>query len=95
MTAWVLASWPSRSIFAYALSTKRWPVPKFHSLHLCHGHFNRERSTDTGYEPIIEALGDIHVGRLAMEFAAPQSHGIDSLGKFPRDKVLLRGAAIR
>ncbi len=58
------------------------------SLHLCHGHFNRQRSTDTGYEPIIEALGDIQVGRLAMEFAAPQSHGMDSLRAFPRDKVL-------
>jgi len=58
------------------------------SLHLCHGHFNRQRSTDTGYEPIIEALGDIQVERLAMEFAAPQSHGIESLREFPRDKVL-------
>lgn len=58
------------------------------SLHMCHGHFNRNRSTDTGYEPIIEALGDIQVGRLAMEFAAPQSHGIDALREFPRDKVL-------
>ena len=58
------------------------------SIHLCHGHFNRQRTTDTGYEPIIEALGDIQVGRFAMEFAAPQSHGIDALSQFPRDKVL-------
>jgi 5-methyltetrahydropteroyltriglutamate--homocysteine methyltransferase len=58
------------------------------SVHLCHGHFNRRRSTDTGYEPIIEALGEIQVGRFAMEFAAPQSHGIDALREFPRDKVL-------
>lgn len=58
------------------------------SVHLCHGHFNRRRSSDTGYEPIIEALGDIQVGRFAMEFAAPQSHGIEALSKFPKDKVL-------
>ncbi len=58
------------------------------SMHLCHGHFNRRRSSDTGYEPIIEALGDIQVDRFAMEFAAPQSHGIEALSKFPREKVL-------
>ena len=58
------------------------------SLHLCHGHFNRRRSTDVGYEPIIEALGDIEVDRFAMEFAAPQSHGIASLSQFPKGKVL-------
>jgi len=58
------------------------------SMHLCHGHFNRRRSSDTGYEPIIEALGDIQVGRFAMEFAAPQSHGIEALSKFPKEKVL-------
>ena len=58
------------------------------SLHLCHGHFNRQRATDGGYEPIIEALGEINVDRLAMEFAAPQSHGVDVLRRFPADKVL-------
>ena len=61
-------------------------VPR--SMHLCHGHFNRRRSSDTGYEPIIEALGDIQVGRFAMEFAAPQSHGIEALSKFPKEKGL-------
>ncbi|NQW17045.1 MAG: cobalamin-independent methionine synthase II family protein [Chloroflexi bacterium] len=58
------------------------------SMHLCHGHFDRERATDTGYEPIIEALGDINVDRFAMEFAAPQSHGVQSLREFPKDKIL-------
>ena len=58
------------------------------SMHLCHGHFDRERATDTGYEPIIEALSDINVDRFAMEFAAPQSHGIQSLREFPKDKIL-------
>jgi 5-methyltetrahydropteroyltriglutamate--homocysteine methyltransferase len=58
------------------------------SLHLCHGHFNRQRATDGGYEPIIDALGEIRVDRLAMEFAAPQSHGVDVLARFPEDKVL-------
>lgn len=58
------------------------------SLHLCHGHFNRQRATEGGYEPIIDALAEIRVDRLAMEFAAPQSHGIDVLARFPSDKVL-------
>jgi 5-methyltetrahydropteroyltriglutamate--homocysteine methyltransferase len=58
------------------------------SLHLCHGHFNRQRATDGGYAPIIDALGELHVDRLAMELAAPQSHGIDVLRRFPRDKTL-------
>jgi 5-methyltetrahydropteroyltriglutamate--homocysteine methyltransferase len=58
------------------------------SMHLCHGHFDRERATDTGYEPIIEALGNINVDRFAMEFTAPQSHGIQSLEQFPKDKML-------
>jgi 5-methyltetrahydropteroyltriglutamate--homocysteine methyltransferase len=58
------------------------------SLHLCHGHFNRQRATEGGYEPIIDALGELRVDRLAMEFAAPQSHGADVLARFPADKVL-------
>jgi 5-methyltetrahydropteroyltriglutamate--homocysteine methyltransferase len=58
------------------------------SLHLCHGHFDRKRATDTGYEPIIESLGDIKVDRFAMEFAAPQSHGVESLALFPSGKML-------
>jgi 5-methyltetrahydropteroyltriglutamate--homocysteine methyltransferase len=33
------------------------------SLHLCHGHFNRQRATDGGYGPIIDALGKLHVDR--------------------------------
>ena len=58
------------------------------SMHLCHGHFNRQRATEGGYEPIIEALGEIHVERFAMEFAAPQSHGIGVLSRFPDGKTL-------
>jgi 5-methyltetrahydropteroyltriglutamate--homocysteine methyltransferase len=58
------------------------------SLHLCHGHFNRQRATDGGYEPIIDALGELRVDRLAMEFAAPQSHGTHVLARFPSDKIL-------
>lgn len=58
------------------------------SLHLCHGHFQRRRASEGGYEPIIEALGELAVDRLAMEFAAPQSQGIGSLARFPQDKVL-------
>jgi 5-methyltetrahydropteroyltriglutamate--homocysteine methyltransferase len=58
------------------------------SMHLCHGHFNRQRATDGGYEPIIEALAEIRVDRFAMEFAAPHSHGVDVLSRFPADKTL-------
>ena len=58
------------------------------SMHLCHGHFNRRRATDGGYEPIIEALAEIRVDRFAMEFAAPHSHGVGVLDRFPADKTL-------
>ncbi len=58
------------------------------SMHLCHAHFNRTRFSDGGYEPIIEALGAINVTRFAMEFSAPQSHGVDVLARFPKNKVL-------
>lgn len=58
------------------------------SLHLCHGHFNRQRATSGGYEPIIRALGELRVDRLAMEFAAAESHGVSVLAEFPENKVL-------
>ena len=58
------------------------------SLHMCHAHFNRRRSTTGSYEPIIELLGDIRVRRFAMEFAANESEGIEVLARFPKDKVL-------
>ena len=58
------------------------------SVHMCHAHFARKRYGDGGYEPIIDALGDINVDRFAMEFAAPESHGVDVLARFPRTKVL-------
>ncbi|MBI4305526.1 MAG: cobalamin-independent methionine synthase II family protein [Chloroflexi bacterium] len=58
------------------------------SMHLCHAHFNRQRYSEGGYEPIIDALGEIKVKRFAMEFAAPQSHGVDVLARFPKSKIL-------
>ena len=58
------------------------------SLHLCHGHFKRQRATSGGYDPIIQALGRFHVDRLAMEFAAAESQGISVLADFPEDKIL-------
>ena len=58
------------------------------SVHVCHGHFARRRGTAGGYEPIIDALGEINVQRFAMEFAAPESRGADVLARFPKDKVL-------
>lgn len=58
------------------------------SVHMCHAHYGRERYADGGYEPIIDALGDINVDRFAMEFAAPESHGVDVLARFPKSKIL-------
>lgn len=58
------------------------------SVHMCHAHFARERYADGGYEPIIDALADINVDRFAMEFAAPESHGVDVLARFPESKIL-------
>lgn len=58
------------------------------SVHLCHGHFRRQRYAEGGYEPIIDALGEINVDRFAMEFAAPESHGAESLAHFPANKIL-------
>jgi len=58
------------------------------SVHMCHAHFARERYADGGYEPIIDALAEINVDRFAMEFAAPESHGVDVLSRFPESKIL-------
>lgn len=58
------------------------------SMHLCHGHFGRKRYSVGGYEPIIEALGEVKVGRIAMEFAAPESQGVEVLKRFPARKTL-------
>jgi 5-methyltetrahydropteroyltriglutamate--homocysteine methyltransferase len=58
------------------------------SLHLCHGHWNRQRTTEGGYEPLFDALGAMNVDRLALELAADESHGIDQLVHFPAGKIL-------
>jgi 5-methyltetrahydropteroyltriglutamate--homocysteine methyltransferase len=58
------------------------------SLHLCHGHFKRQRATSGGYDPIMRALGRFHVDRLALEFAAAESQGVSALAAFPEDKIL-------
>lgn len=58
------------------------------SMHMCHAHFDRQRATDGSYELLIDALAEINVGRFAMEFAAPESHGVEILERFPKDKVL-------
>ena len=45
--------------------------------------------TTTGpYDLIMEALGEMDVDRLAMEFATPDAGGVDSLRRFPSDKTL-------
>ena len=58
------------------------------SVHICHAHFNREHSTQGPYDLIIDALGEMNVDRLAMEFATPDAGGIEVLKDFPSDKHL-------
>ena len=58
------------------------------SLHLCHAHFNRSHSTTGPYNIIMEALGEMDVGRFAMEFATPDAGGLQVLKYYPGDKVL-------
>lgn len=60
----------------------------FISVHLCHQHSNLEHSTRGPYDLIMGALGRMNVHRFAMEFAKPESGGIEVLGQFPQDKVL-------
>ncbi len=58
------------------------------SLHLCHGHFNRQRATSAGYEEIMPALGLFRVDRIAMEFAWAGLDALSVLADFPAEKVL-------
>ena len=58
------------------------------SLHLCHAHFNRSHSTTGPYNIIMEALGEMNVGRFAMEFATPDAGGLQVLKHYPNDKIL-------
>ena len=58
------------------------------SLHLCNGHFRRQSYSSSDYLAIIDALGEINVGRLALEFSSSQVHAIGSLARFPKGKTL-------
>ena len=58
------------------------------SVHMCHAHFARQHSTQGAYDLIIEALGHMNVHRFAMEFATPDAGGLQSLKRFPDDKIL-------
>ena len=58
------------------------------SVHFCHSHFDRRHTTTGPYDLIMEALGEMRVDRLAMEFATPDAGGVDSLRRFPSDKTL-------
>ena len=60
----------------------------FISVHLCHAHFNRAHSTRGPYHLIMDALGEMNVDRIAMEFATPDAGGVESLRRFPPDKLL-------
>ena len=60
----------------------------FISVHLCHAHFNRAHSTRGPYDLIMDALGEMNVDRIAMEFATPDAGGVESLRRFPPDKLL-------
>ena len=58
------------------------------SVHLCHAHANRKHATTGSYDLIIEALGEMNVRRFAIELATPDAGGLDTLRRFPSDKVL-------
>ena len=58
------------------------------SVHFCHAHFNWAHGTTGPYDLIMEALGEMKVRRFAMELATPDAGGLDSLRRFPEDKVL-------
>ena len=58
------------------------------SVHLCHAHFDRRHATKGPYHLIIDALGQMNVQRIAMEFATPDAGGVGVLRDFPADKVL-------
>ncbi|MSP14500.1 MAG: hypothetical protein EXR62_16290 [Chloroflexi bacterium] len=60
----------------------------FISVHLCHAHFNRRHSTVGSYHLIMEALGRMHVQRIAMELATPVAGGVDALKNFPANMIL-------
>ena len=60
----------------------------FISVHLCHAHFNRAHSTRGPYHLIMNALSEMNADRIAMEFATPDAGGLDSLRRFPADKLL-------
>ena len=64
----------------------------FISVHLCHAHFNRAHSTRGPYHLIMDALGEMNADRIAMEFATPDAGGVESLRRFPPDKLLGLGA---
>ena len=58
------------------------------SVHLCHAHANRKHVTMGSYDLIIEALGEMNVRRFAIELATPDAGGLNTLRRFPGDKVL-------
>jgi 5-methyltetrahydropteroyltriglutamate--homocysteine methyltransferase len=60
----------------------------FVSVHLCHAHFNRQHSTSGPCDLLMDALGEMNVDRFAMELATPDAGGLDSLRRFPTDKIL-------
>ncbi|MBI3943969.1 MAG: cobalamin-independent methionine synthase II family protein [Chloroflexi bacterium] len=60
----------------------------FISVHLCHAHFNRRHSTSGSYHMIMDALGRMHIQRIALELATPVAGGVDALKHFPADKIL-------
>ena len=62
------------------------------SVHLCHAHFNRKHATSGPYDLIMDALREMDADRFAMELATPDAGGIESLRRFPADKVLGLGA---
>jgi 5-methyltetrahydropteroyltriglutamate--homocysteine methyltransferase len=58
------------------------------ALHVCRGHRARRHAASGGFEPIVPYLYRSRVDILALELAAPDAGGVESLGDFPPEKRL-------
>ena len=58
------------------------------ALHVCRGHRARRHAAQGGFEPIVPYLYRCQVDILALELAAPDSGGVETLGDFPPEKRL-------
>ena len=60
----------------------------FFSVHLCHSHRMELVPSESTYNPLMDVVNKIDVGRFAMEFNSPASGGFEKLNRFPEDRIL-------